>query len=445
LNGRVYSRVAVEGVMRKFLATYKIPLIACLALLGLGVAWGVSSGRKLAEERRERFRRYSTSVGKAMEGIIDSLNRHAPYNLQHLRIMMEGIVKTTGLRFAGLVYGERTLVKAGPFPAGWHAEGERGEQTTEEVFISWHPIRLNRRLLAPGPGGSVDESATESAILVTGLPAAWKKEEYRRQIHALAFRTAGMLVGVAVLAVLWMLTIHTRTLAAELAMERMKRAHFEELGLAAAGLAHEAKNPLGIIRGLAQGIASDPAAGAAQRKTAEQIIDAVDRTSARLGEFMSYARFREPEIEAVNCRRMCEEVAGIMTQDFENAGVEISVEAAPVQVAADREMLQRILVNLLLNSLKASRPGSTVRIRTRSGKEGVSLSVEDDGEGIPPDLLPEVWKPYVSGRKEGHGLGLSIVKRIAERHGWTVSISSAEGKGTTVVIAGMKPMKGEGT
>jgi signal transduction histidine kinase len=105
---------------------------------------------------------------------------------------------------------------------------------------------------------------------------------------------------------------------------------------------------------------------------------------------------------------------------------------------ADPEMLLQLLLNLLLNSLQASSPGARLQLSfTRSGARG-RLEVRDQGCGIAPELLPEVLKPYVSGRAEGHGLGLAIVRRMAEQHGWTIEVFSGPDRGTRVLISGLR-------
>ena len=100
-------------------------------------------------------------------------------------------------------------------------------------------------------------------------------------------------------------------------------------------------------------------------------------------------------------------------------------------------MLQQLLVNLLLNSLHASSPGGGVTVRmARKGKTAV-LTVEDEGSGVSPELLPNIFQPYVSGNARGHGLGLAIVKRFVEEHGWNITVDSQPGRGMAITISGM--------
>lgn len=244
-------------------------------------------------------------------------------------------------------------------------------------------------------------------------------------------------LGVLALCAAWVQSIRSRALAHRLAIESEQRSNLEELSLAASGLAHETKNPLGIIRGLAQRLKGAPQLSEADQDSAAQILEEADRAVHRLGDFISYARVRTPEIGPVAVRPLLEKVVSVLSADSEAAGVRIQHQGPDVTVLADRDMLLQILLNLTLNSVQASSPGGvvTLRLRVNAGK-GV-LVVEDQGRGVPPELLPTVFKPYVTGREHGHGLGLTIVRRQVVQHGWTIAMRSTSDTGTRVEVSGI--------
>jgi signal transduction histidine kinase len=153
---------------------------------------------------------------------------------------------------------------------------------------------------------------------------------------------------------------------------------------------------------------------------------------------MNFARQRKPSLTPVRVDRLCREVARILEPDFEAGGVELLTQVSETTIAADEAMLRQVLVNLLLNSLHASPVGSTVRIVLTRRARGFDLGVEDQGRGIPAELLPEIFKPYVSGSATGHGLGLAIVKRVVEAHGWKIRARSGPGQGTVMTITGIQ-------
>ncbi len=242
--------------------------------------------------------------------------------------------------------------------------------------------------------------------------------------------------------------------------ERRQREHWQELSVVSSGLAHETKNPLGLIRGLAQRLRRAPELSPHDRERAERIVDEADRAASRLDDFLSYARNQEPRPEPVDVRGVVERVLSALETDVEAAGVEVAIDvvagAPPVEhpsserdgaasaiVHADREMLIEIVLNLLLNSLEASPPGTRITVgfealdsAARQGRG--RLWVEDQGCGIEADRLQEVRKPYVSFKPDGHGLGLAIVSRFVEKSGWTLRIDSDPGHGTRVEIAGLR-------
>jgi signal transduction histidine kinase len=261
---------------------------------------------------------------------------------------------------------------------------------------------------------------------------------WQRQSPIFALAVACILAVTAA----WIAGNRRRILAGELASERIRSAHLEELGLAAAGLAHETKNPLGIIMGMAQQIASRPDIPAESRAMLQHIVDEVDKTTSRLGNFMNFARQRTANLKPVSIGALCRQVTEIMEPDFELAGVALEADIPPATILADEAMLRQILVNLLLNSLHASPAGTTVRILMRPQGRRWQLVVEDQGTGIPAEMLPNIFKPYVTGSSSGHGLGLAIVKRMVESHGWRIQAASSPGRGAAMTISGIRKAEG---
>lgn len=274
-------------------------------------------------------------------------------------------------------------------------------------------------------------------LLVIGLPRAGY-DDHVATVMVRTWLSAGLAaLAVLVVCVAWAQSIRNRSLAVELSEARARASHMDELRLAAGGLAHEIKNPLGIIRAHAQKIAGNASSDGREQKLAEDIMEEVDMTVSRLGDFLAYARSRTPEKQAVAACEVIGRAAELLKPDYEAAGIELDISCEPLTIEAEPEMLQQILVNLLLNSLNACEEDSTVQVKVSGNHETARLQVSDDGPGIPEDLREEIFKPYVSGRQNGHGLGLTIVRRMAEAHGWQADLQSSPGKGTTVTISGI--------
>lgn len=290
-----------------------------------------------------------------------------------------------------------------------------------------------------GPGGAPTSVGPEEPILVIrmnprGRPGLLPGPlvDSSLLLLLLVSATSG---GIAA----WALGIRSRLLSEALERSRGESAHLEEFGLTAAGLAHETKNPLGIILGLAQRISRCPEEAEQVREMAHRIQDAADRATARLEEFLSYARLQAPKQESVSGPALVGQALEALGPEFEDSRVSLRSELEEVSLHCDPAMTLQVLVNLLLNSLHACSPGDQVLVRLQAdGSRVARIEVVDSGSGIPEELRSEVWKPYVTGRSEGHGLGLAIVQRIARGHGWQVTLRSAEDSGTTVVLDGIR-------
>ena len=207
--------------------------------------------------------------------------------------------------------------------------------------------------------------------------------------------------------------------------------------MAAAGLAHETKNPFGIISGIAQQVARDPQLPQKSRDMLDTIVDEIDKSASRLGLFMTFAKKREVSPCPVDVQQLIQGIAGVLEPEMNAAGVDFKIVCQALTINADEDMLRQILVNLILNSLTASSPGGSITIRLVHKGAHACIEVEDQGCGISRELLSRIFKPYVTGNPDGHGLGLSIVKRFTEDHGWSICAESEPGRGTTIMISGI--------
>ena len=112
---------------------------------------------------------------------------------------------------------------------------------------------------------------------------------------------------------------------------------------------------------------------------------------------MTFARQRKVNVTSLGTQEVCAKIAEILRPDFDAVGVKLEMNCPPLKILADEEMLRQVLVNLLLNSMHASSAGNKVTVRMdRKGKRAV-LTVQDQGSGISPELLPNIFQPYVSG------------------------------------------------
>jgi two-component system, NtrC family, sensor histidine kinase HydH len=217
------------------------------------------------------------------------------------------------------------------------------------------------------------------------------------------------------------------------------------LGRIAAGLAHEIRNPLGSIVGSVQLLSSAEGLGTEAR----QLCGIVERETARLNDLvddmLQLARPKRPVIGEVDVGRTAREVVSLASQSGRGKDVlvryEGPVEGESLLTQADGGQLRQVMWNLVRNAVQASHPGAKVKVRVAksdpgSRKAGWSLEVHDDGPGITSEARSRLFEPFFTTRTSGMGIGLAVVKRIVDDHGWSIEVRSDEGRGATFRVLG---------
>lgn len=211
--------------------------------------------------------------------------------------------------------------------------------------------------------------------------------------------------------------------------------HLKQMNLAAAGLAHETRNPLNIIRGLAQMISKMAEATPDVRRNSGAIMEESDRLTAQLNEFINYSRPREVRKAPVELARVGAEVARALAYDAGEKQVQVGIEIPDIVIEADEQMLRQTLFNLLLNAIQAVAEKESVRFIARRDPNGeVLLEVRDTGPGVPVERRAEIFKPYFTTQEHGSGLGLAIVRQMVLAHGWTIDCVPNEPRGAVFRI-----------
>ena len=223
--------------------------------------------------------------------------------------------------------------------------------------------------------------------------------------------------------------------------ELARQERLSSLGKMAAGLAHEIKNPLGSIQGVAEILGDDAPAGSKKRELFDILRKESKRLSAVVDDFLGFARPRPLSLSPTDLTAVAERAASQMRIDAvaRSVAIECRCTADLPRVHADAEQLHQVFLNLLLNAIAASPDGGRVLIGAargqRDGRPIVAIAVHDDGAGIPSEVLPRVFDPFFTTREKGTGLGLSISYTIVHDHGGWIDIESKPGTGTTVTVS----------
>jgi signal transduction histidine kinase len=210
------------------------------------------------------------------------------------------------------------------------------------------------------------------------------------------------------------------------------------VGEMASAIAHNLRNPLASIRSSAE-IAIEEEASPLVQEIAQGIILAVDRLEQWIRELLVYVRPLPHARMPVQLNSIIQNVLQDMQIAMSNQHVKLLVDLTePLPpLSADASLLQQACHSVIVNALEAMPNGGTLTIRSLLSTNGkwIRLDMRDSGAGIPQDQLDKIFRPFFTTKRKGLGVGLSLVKRIVERHGGTIVLTSEEKQGTTVSFA----------
>ena len=493
-------------MFRQRLTTWGAVLVGWCAL----AAWQYHEYCHEREAAQETLRRQGESVMNALVSGIRSHRRLGQFFEEQVQGVLDELVKSKDVLAAGVASPEgQLLLSSGPIALDAQVSassapsprpsprstGARETEGLEQLQLassvgageSWEPagyrlvadFRMPAEVSGTGPGGGLGGGRGR------GFGARWQAEADKPspflpggQYFAILFldrtradehcqraawsRVSMVLAGGLLLlcvALVWRMTVR---LAADKAVLEAETRYLRELNQAAAGLAHETRNPLGLIRGWAQRLAQADL-GAAEGKgggsrlpewpggcvapmrpdpssLAQALVEECDRVTSRINQFLTFARPSDPEIESLDPGQVADELVVLLEPDLEAKQLTLhrSISRNGVRMAADREMLRQALFNLLQNAIQWSPEGETLEITLQRGHTGRHrIEVADHGPGVPIAAAARLFTPYFTTRANGTGLGLAIVRRIAAAHGWEVGYTPRPGGGAIFWVDGI--------
>ena len=214
------------------------------------------------------------------------------------------------------------------------------------------------------------------------------------------------------------------------------------LGQMIAAVAHEIRNPLGIISSTGEILKNKIKTYEPKNRLAEVIVEESTRLNGIVTEFLDFARPQVPRPTTCRLEDILDKNIGYLTPTLEMGNIDVVRDYnGPESIQADPDLLYRAFLNILNNAVQAMPEGGRIRISTAKGfnsngkrLEFAEVVIEDTGEGIDPDQAELLFRPFYTTKYQGSGLGLAIVRNIIEEHKGTVAMTPAPQGGTRLVI-----------
>jgi len=413
-----YARVMIENLNHQVFLQFIIPV--------------VMRDGKIQLSKREHFERLDKVVRSAMHSFkvetvnIYSMDNKVSYSLDQILIGRQN--------YGGTGYLQARMGK-------WNSRlAQRGNFLQillgfpkEVQLITFAPLRQESRV------GKISGGVLGVFEIVQDL-----SEDYKVifGIQILVVITCTVLMG-ALFVVLVYVVKRGEGIIQKRAMERLRLkerlAHAERLsslGEMAAGISHEIRNPLGIIRSSAELLKKKVAKVDPENSIPDIIIEEASRLNSIITDFINYAKPRSPNIAA--CR--VEEVIGknitFLEAQIKAQGYVIkkNYQNSLPEIMADGTMLYQSFLNILINAMQSMPEGGRILVEVSSRDHLVTVHFDDEGQGIPNENLEKIWDPFFTTKEMGTGLGLGIVKNIVESHGGSIQIVNRPVRGIRVTV-----------
>jgi len=219
--------------------------------------------------------------------------------------------------------------------------------------------------------------------------------------------------------------------------EQLSRAErLSTLGEMVAGISHEIRNPLGIIRSSSELLKKKMAGYDPSNSIPGIIIEESARLNNIITDFLDFAKPRSPNLILCRIEDVLEKNITFLASQINEEGciIERDYDNNLPEITADPEMLYQAFLNILINAMQAMPEGGKIHVEIGSSDNTVTIFFEDEGEGIPEDILEKIWDPFFTTKEKGTGLGLGIVKNIIESHRGSIQVSNRPVCGARVKV-----------
>jgi len=255
-----------------------------------------------------------------------------------------------------------------------------------------------------------------------------------------------LLAGFGTAIVLFIYRARVNPLRSELSATQQtieQKERLASLGVLAAGIAHEIRNPLTAVKFRLFSLKKSLPAAWAGNEDLHLIGTEIHRLERIVKSFLEFARPGHPEMTEVTAHNLLQEVKTLLQPELEKRNIALEVEAPEeLRLRADPQQIQQVLINLVQNAAESIQQNGKITLRAKSGvtnrrKQSVPMTmiqVADNGKGIPAEVERKIFDPFFSTKETGTGMGLSIAARIVENHGGIIQYETRQNAGTTFSI-----------
>ncbi|MDF1590904.1 MAG: ATP-binding protein [Desulfobacterales bacterium] len=303
----------------------------------------------------------------------------------------------------------------------------------ESKIVTFAPLRVERPMSTlSGPVLGVVEIVQDLS------------EEYQAifKFQIIVILTYAIVMGVLFLVLLFVVK-RGESISEQRAQERLelkeqlsRAERLSSLGEMTAGISHEIRNPLGIIRSSAELLRKKMTVLDPANTIPNVIVEETNRLNDIITGFISFAKPKKPNLIPCRIEDVIEKNIKFLESQMQEQGYQVlrHYENSSPEIMADFAMMYQAFLNILINAMQAMPQGGNIHIGVGVNEQFVNINFEDEGEGIKESVLGKIWEPFFTTKDTGSGLGLGIVKNIVESHGGNIHIEQRTPKGTRVVV-----------
>jgi len=219
--------------------------------------------------------------------------------------------------------------------------------------------------------------------------------------------------------------------------ERLGRAErLSSLGEMAAGISHEIRNPLGIIRSSAELLKKKVIKFDPSNTIPDIIVEEANRLNNIITDFINFAKPRSPNLVPCRIEEVIDKNITFLAMQIEENGYTIkqNYQNSLPEIQADAAMLYQSFLNILINAMQAMPDGGTIEITASGNDNIITINFEDEGQGISDAVIEKIWDPFFTTKEMGTGLGLGVVKNLIESHGGSIQVLNRPKGGACVTV-----------